>query len=77
MTSIGTFYTTMYLVLFASVNLGLRVYFDLENKDNKNDYNNINDMIIPVTETTNLDEKNMEKITLLTWSIASVGAILL
>ena len=77
MDSIGPFYVVMYLMMFAVINLGLRVHFDLENRDKKEETEKNGKGAIVVPSSLEMNDKNMEKITLLTWSIASVGAILL
>ena len=131
MESIGPFYVVIYLMMFAAINLGLRVYFDLESKGSavvqklggmgvnadrllasstnppinpskKNEKGNVEDEASAGTSSKNTsnnnaltlfpggtsidlsmsvgtpgDDKNIEKITLLTWCITSVVAILL
>lgn len=131
MESIGPFYVVIYLMMFAAINLGLRVYFDLESKGSavvqklggmgvnadrllasstnppinpskKNEKGNVEDeasseatskntsnnnalTLFPGGTSIDLsmsvgtpgDDKNIEKITLLTWCITSVVAILL
>jgi hypothetical protein len=131
MESIGPFYVVIYLMMFAAINLGLRVYFDLESKGSvvvqklggigvnadrllasstnppinpskKNEKGNVEDEASAGTSSKNTsnnnaltlfpggtsidlsmsvgtpgEDKNIEKITLLTWCITSVVAILL